>query len=854
MCVTTEPSAFTFSTHQRDTGPPGTTGHQELDIPESCVDPEDTHSGLISEKIQPTPEKTDRAPGDTLSLPAQWRPISKTTGPENKPTESVSKDITKETVSVTEKSELITKATVSLPETSSVTMETGPASVKSSLATKETGEVPVNIGSVTKEIQSVPETTSVTKMTGSATGSRAEGTGGGFDGLREIEVCTASLRRLRHRASGLSSTNSKEGGYPMLDRELYTALCAVEHSLETLTGLLLSPSMTTMEDSQLRLLQIELSEAPETIAQCVTCLHGCLQTAQSALTSSLSRLHTQLGHNQAGMEQQESHVCVYDEIERGQSDPFTHIKDVPMLEYIVGRCPEDAVELQRVSQALLQGVASLVALGRERLADCQDRPPHSRTQLQTLLSRHKKLYQVMGSQLALVQRLFQCGPQGGLVGQEEEQRVLALLEECKPALGSVLDQEKALQAWGCSTGVGGTGGVLELRWRAIRGKAEQESQRSCDIRDNWNRFHKDSVSLTGWMGSAKERLKTWTSLPDATPQDEELTRIYLIQLLEFSVELETKSAEKASALRAGTLLLQLKEADAPCLRRQLAQLEQTWTEVTSALPIAQERLHQLLLERWPPCQVLSGLEAWVKETEARLEEQGQATSKACHDADQLRHILQYYQGCQAGSASGQLTLDFLCQSGPQSVAASDNSARCSEERTLFAEQMGALNLSWLLLEGKLGSQVRHAEELFHTCADREKRLRRVLSWAEGERKKLREWQRPVSQTQVDKALLEWEAVEEKLKDVFVEVEDLVQDTWSADTVNQVCTNLNQQVGSLRPALQRVRVQWGQFEKELGDVSLYTTRLRCGLEHSSGPLLSSHQVKRHVEQLQVSVME
>ncbi|KAK6295335.1 hypothetical protein J4Q44_G00345610 [Coregonus suidteri] len=1077
MCVTTEPSAFTFSTHQRDTGPPGTTGHQEdaseaclseeeeeyededhhssssdtltcsfpedpdetlshqelaesvatttqwlqdsdamseahtaavtkeLDIPESCVDPEDTHSGLISEKIQPTPEKTDRAPGDTLSLPAQWRPISKTTGPENKPTESVSKDITKETVSVTEKSELITKATVSLPETSSVTMETGPASVKSSLATKETGEVPVNIGSVTKEIQSVPETTSVTKMTGSvtkeiesvangqlpdtpsdpledldgrwdllhtrlseklntlrkiqeedlhaATGSRAEGTGGGFDGLREIEVCTASLRRLRHRASGLSSTNSKEGGYPMLDRELYTALCAVEHSLETLTGLLLSPSMTTMEDSQLRLLQIEclsselpalgeeldhvrsginpdqLSEAPETIAQCVTCLHGCLQTAQSALTSSLSRLHTQLGHNQAGMEQQESHVCVYDEIERGQSDPFTHIKDVPMLEYIVGRCPEDAVELQRVSQALLQGVASLVALGRERLADCQDRPPHSRTQLQTLLSRHKKLYQVMGSQLALVQRLFQCGPQGGLVGQEEEQvrlekqvttlqqqaleqgatmhrrlqdwtqweegcvrlgrlleelealipcegpmeeeeeeeeegllqerldtcqRVLALLEECKPALGSVLDQEKALQAWGCSTGVGGTGGVLELRWRAIRGKAEQESQRSCDIRDNWNRFHKDSVSLTGWMGSAKERLKTWTSLPDATPQDEELTRIYLIQLLEFSVELETKSAEKASALRAGTLLLQLKEADAPCLRRQLAQLEQTWTEVTSALPIAQERLHQLLLERWPPCQVLSGLEAWVKETEARLEEQGQATSKACHDADQLRHILQYYQGCQAGSASGQLTLDFLCQSGPQSVAASDNSARCSEERTLFAEQMGALNLSWLLLEGKLGSQVRHAEELFHTCADREKRLRRVLSWAEGERKKLREWQRPVSQTQVDKALLEWEAVEEKLKDVFVEVEDLVQDTWSADTVNQVCTNLNQQVGSLRPALQRVRVQWGQFEKELGDVSLYTTRLRCGLEHSSGPLLSSHQVKRHVEQLQCLQVE
>nr|XP_023829559.1 nesprin-2-like isoform X3 [Salvelinus alpinus] len=163
--------------------------------------------------------------------------------------------------------------------------------------------------------------------------------------------------------------------------------------------------------------------------------------------------------------------------------------------------------------------------------------------------------------------------------------------------------------------------------------------------------------------------------------------------------------------------------------------------------------------------------------------------------------------------------------------------------------MGALNLSWLLLEGKLGSQVCQAEELFRICAEREKRLRRVLSWAVGQRERLREWQRPVSQTQVDKALQEWEAVEEKLKDVCVEVEDLVRDTWSADTVTQVCTDFNQQVGSLRPVLQRLLVQWGQFEKELGDVSFYTTKLRCGLEHSSGPFLSSHQVKRHVKHLQ-----
>lgn len=36
-------------------------------------------------------------------------------------------------------------------------------------------------------------------------------------------------------------------------------------------------------------------------------------------------------------------------------------------------------------------------------------------------------------------------------------------------------------------------------------------------------------------------------------------------------------------------------------------------------------------------------------------------------------------------------------------------------------------------------------------------------------------------------------MEEKLKDMCVEVEDLVRDTWSADTVTQVCTDFNQQV-------------------------------------------------------------
>ena len=59
------------------------------------------------------------------------------------------------------------------------------------------------------------------------------------------------------------------------------------------------------------------------------------------------------------------------------------------------------------------------------------------------------------------------------------------------------------------------------------------------------------------------------------------------------MELEARSAQRASALRAGASVLQLKEADSPILRRSLAQLEQSWTGVSSTLPAAQEKLHQV---------------------------------------------------------------------------------------------------------------------------------------------------------------------------------------------------------------------------------------------------------------------
>ena len=58
-------------------------------------------------------------------------------------------------------------------------------------------------------------------------------------------------------------------------------------------------------------------------------------------------------------------------------------------------------------------------------------------------------------------------------------------------------------------------------------------------------------------------------------------------------------------------------------------------------------------------------------------------------------------------ASGQLTLDFLCQSGPQAAL----TAAERSERTLFAERLGDVNLRWLLLQREMEIQVSTSNEV-----------------------------------------------------------------------------------------------------------------------------------------------
>ncbi|KAK5852700.1 hypothetical protein PBY51_006550 [Eleginops maclovinus] len=442
--------------------------------------------------------------------------------------------------------------------------------------------------------------------------------------------------------------------------------------------------------------------------------------------------------------------------------------------------------------------------------------------------------------------------------QDACQQTLVQLEESRAVLGLILDQGKLLQTKPqFAASVCQAGGALELRWQNAYRRTELESRRCRDIQESWAGFHTDFASVTEWLHGANKHQKTWSNLADTSDLNQECIHNNLIKLLDFSMEMEAVSVQRASASREATQLLHLREADCPGLRAQLTQLEGNWSQLTSDLSKIQERLQQRLLAAWPPVKLVSDLEEWLKKLQAQLDHERETVPRA-EDAAQITKILQRYRELKAGLVNGQLLLDFLCQSGPPVLGVDVSDLR--SERTMHAEKLGALRLQWLLLQRELESQIDEAEQMHHTCADREKRLQLLQSWIEQQEKLLNQWKHPTSLTLAREALLKWETVVSSVKEVASRLQELkatrvhvekgedhpcdIFFSDRTDSVLQASSDLTQQMEALQPAVQRSVNQWSCFGSDLREVSLQTTRVRCALHHQ--PLFSLKQAEGHVD--------
>uniref|UniRef100_A0A8D0G4M0 Uncharacterized protein n=1 Tax=Sphenodon punctatus TaxID=8508 RepID=A0A8D0G4M0_SPHPU len=108
-----------------------------------------------------------------------------------------------------------------------------------------------------------------------------------------------------------------------------------------------------------------------------------------------------------------------------------------------------------------------------------------------------------------------------------------------------------------------------------------------------------------------DRLEFWNQQSVTVPQELEMVRDHLNAFLEFSKEVDTKSSQKSAVLSTGNQLLRLKKVDTAALRAGLSQIDSQWTELLTEIPIVQEKLHQLQMDKLPSRHAITEVMSWI---------------------------------------------------------------------------------------------------------------------------------------------------------------------------------------------------------------------------------------------------
>ncbi|XP_036405234.1 nesprin-2-like [Megalops cyprinoides] len=443
---------------------------------------------------------------------------------------------------------------------------------------------------------------------------------------------------------------------------------------------------------------------------------------------------------------------------------------------------------------------------------------------------------------------------------EVYQRTEVLLEENEGRLLQALDLGRRLCAGGRCGGVGVALRGLEARWLAVKKRVEQEQLHIEEIGNRWNRFQHDSEALSKWVANTWDRLQAWRALSITPAQEPAHLRTHLVQLLELAKEAESRLALKASVISSGEEFLRQRGREALDPRVQPEQLERSWAEILDTLPDVQRRLHQLLMEKLSLEEVMADLDSWLGGMESRLAEERERVHQASCTAD-LSQLLQHHQEFKQEVALHQLSLDFLNQSVGGTTGPADIWEK-RDERTRFAEQLGALNLRWVSLQGALVSHGQRVEQLQLICTDRENKLQLLRSWVITETATVDEFQRPSSFSRAHADLTASQDTEETLKVKSAELQELRKSCQSGEQESDCAfvaqldatwadfTALTQQITAVRPGQLRVVELWERFKEELGRAALETAKFRHTLEFTRTPQLSLSALQGHTHNLQV----
>uniref|UniRef100_A0A8C1YUK6 Spectrin repeat containing, nuclear envelope 1a n=1 Tax=Cyprinus carpio TaxID=7962 RepID=A0A8C1YUK6_CYPCA len=447
-------------------------------------------------------------------------------------------------------------------------------------------------------------------------------------------------------------------------------------------------------------------------------------------------------------------------------------------------------------------------------------------------------YQALYRQLEAVESSI---PSVGLVEETEDrlndritlyQRLKASLSERQQQLYKLLEDGKRLLLHVSCSELETQLTQLGEHWLSTTTKINKELHRLDSTLKHWIRYQSESAELSQWLSSALDRLEFWSTQSVTVPQELETVRDHLHAFLEFSKEVDAKSSLRASVQSQGNQLLRLKKVDTAALRANLAQVDTQWADLLTRIPVVQEKLHQLQMEKLPSRHAITELMSWISLMENVIQEDQQKIMGAV-GSEALQMYLQKYKGFRIDLSCKQLTVDFVNQSVLQ-ISSQDVEGKRSD-KTDFAERLGAMNRRWQILQGLVTEKIQDIEGLLGSRLEFENVVQTLKTWFSVQEERLKKKHRIEDVSSAQNALKDCQEMEvlvkEKEKDLEKAEEKgclLIQDkkgeagTVIMDTLkglNQSWANLDHMVCFTLCILVKL-LQWSLYKQAYEEIQGY----------------------------------
>ncbi|XP_018086130.1 nesprin-2-like isoform X2 [Xenopus laevis] len=400
---------------------------------------------------------------------------------------------------------------------------------------------------------------------------------------------------------------------------------------------------------------------------------------------------------------------------------------------------------------------------------------------------------------------------------------------------------------------------LEKQWSQLTQKVTHELHRLESLLRHLGSYNRNSAELSVWFESAHQRLNSWKLQSLDASQDLETVKNNLTSLFEFTNEVDRKSSLKTLVLNTGSQLLRLKESDTAVLKVSLANFEEKWGELIAGLPVVQEKLQQLLMEKLPSREAIYELMVWMDKAEYTKEPVD--GEKAQKSVSRVRSLLQECKDFKKEMNHKQCIVDFVNQSLLQLSAGDVESKRY--EKTEFAESLGTMNLQWHQMHGDLSRKIQQLEHTLEIITVKENEMKALNNWFDAQQQRLEKLKRPISMSavectladckdMVEQLVLKSSAAENLKKDLeLMGIDDHSQKESGVvtETLLKKRDSFASQVAEVKSHITSTLQHWKTFDENYEDLNKLTVKLIYILGQNKPSVSSQPILQNRLKRLQ-----